>query len=150
MRLVRYLILGSEGGTYYVNEVKHSADNYKSLINMMNTGKGVDAVKIIEDISISGRAPTQTPTLTALAVCCILGNKETKKVANKAVYSICRIPTHLFEWIGLCETVASSMKNGSTGWGRAHRRTVANWYKNHKGGSAKELAMSVTLSLIHI
>ena len=82
--------------------------------------------------------------MTALAICCILGDKDTKTAANKAVQSICRIPTHLFEWIDMCEKVAQNMKDGSTGWGRAHRKAVEKWYNNHKGGSAKALAMSVT------
>lgn len=142
-RLLRYLILGSEDGTYYVRPVEHSAGNYSSLLRLMETGQGPDAVKIIEDVSVNGRAAKQTPTMTALAICCILGDKDTKTAANKAVQSICRIPTHLFEWIDMCEKVAQNMK-GSTGWGRAHRKAVEKWYNNHKGGSAKELARSVT------
>jgi 60 kDa SS-A/Ro ribonucleoprotein len=144
-RVLRYLILGTEKGTYYVSPVEHSADNYESLLRLMETGQGVDAVKIIEEVSVSGRASKQTPTMTALAICCILGDKETKTAANKAVQKVCRIPTHFFEWIDKCEQVARTMKDDkSTGWGKAHRKAVHNWYHNHKGGSAKALAYSVS------
>ena len=58
-RLLRYLILGSENGTYYVSPVEHSADNYSSILRLMEAGQGPDAVKTIEDVSVNGRAKSR-------------------------------------------------------------------------------------------
>ena len=144
MRLLRFLVLGSADGTYYAKPKAHTADNLAALLRLMETGRGVEAVEIIQEVSVSGRAPRQTPTLTALAVCSMAGDAETKAAANAALPAIARIPTHLFEYLELCEGTAKAMCDGSSGWGRAHRRAVARWYNGHKGASAKALAESVT------
>ena len=143
MRLLRFLVLGSADGTYYAKPKAHTADNLAALLRLMEAGRGVEAVEIIRQVSIGGRAPRQTPTLTALAVCAMAGDAETKAAANAALPAIARIPTHLFEFLELCEGTAKAMCGGS-GWGRAHRRAVARWYNDHKGGSAQALAESVT------
>ena len=144
MRLLRFLILGSGEGTYYAKPKAHTADNLAALLRLIEAGRGVEAVSIIREVSVSGRAPRQTPTLTALAVCSMAGDAATKAAANAALPAIARIPTHLFEYLELCETTAKAMCGGSSGWGRAHRRAVARWYSGHRGGSAKALAESVT------
>ena len=144
MRLLRFLVLGSSEGTYYAKPKAHTADNLAALLRLLEAGRGVEAVEIIRSVSVSGRAPRQTPTLTALAVCAMAGDSETKSAANAALPAIARIPTHLFEFLELCEETAKAMCNGSSGWGRAHRRAVARWYNGHKSASAKALAESVT------
>ena len=143
MRLLRFLVLGSADGTYYTKPKAHTADNLAALLRLIEAGRGVEAVEIIRQVSIGGRAPRQTPTLTALAVCAMAGDAETKAAANAALPAIARIPTHLFEYLELCEGTAKAMC-GSSGWGRAHRRAVARWYNGHKGASAQALAESVT------
>jgi 60 kDa SS-A/Ro ribonucleoprotein len=143
MRLLRFLILGSGEGTYYAKPKAHTAENLAALLRLMQAGRGVEAVATIREVSVSGRAPRQTPTLTALALCAMAGDAATKAAANAALPAIARIPTHLFEYLELCEGTAKTM-SGSSGWGRAHRRAVASWYNNHRGASAKALAESVT------
>ncbi len=143
VKLHRYIIIGSENGTYYTSPIVNTSENIDSLLSLFNSGRGVEAVELIKNISINGRSPKQTPTLTALAFCAILGDTKTKQAANEALLDVCRIPTHLFEWLDLCEKVAKS-SNGSTGWGRAHKRAVSNWYNNYRGGSPMELAKSIT------
>ena len=67
---------------------------------------------------------------TSLFIClfaCLLvyipGDVETKKSAYIALPKVCRIPTHLFSFIEYCESLSKG-----TGWGRSHRRAVAEWY----------------------
>ena len=139
-RLARFLVLGSEGGTYYTKPVKHTAENLAALLRLIAGGKGPQAVGIIKQISVEGRAPKQTPTLTALAVCCQLGCEATKTAAYEALPAICRIPTHLFEFLECAEAAAQTHK-GTTGWGRRHRRAVAAWYQ---GRAPAALAEAVT------
>lgn len=73
MRLQRFLILGAEGGTYYTKPRKHTAENLAALLRLLKAGRGVEAVALIQAISTAGRAPKQTPTMTALALCARLG-----------------------------------------------------------------------------
>ena len=140
-RLARFLILGSESGTYYTRPVKHTAENLSALLRLISSGCGPEAVAIIKDISVQGRAPKQTPTLSALSICCQLGDAATKSAAYEALPAICRIPTHLFEFLECSEAAAKTLPNGPSGWGRKHRRAIAAWYN---GRSPTSLAEAVT------
>eukprot|EP00128_Syssomonas_multiformis_P009867 Colp12_sorted_trinity150504_noHs@24244 len=72
-----------------------------------------------------------------LALCARLGDERTKKAAYEALNAVCRIPTSLFMFVGFCEAVS----DGGSGWGRAHRRAVSDWYNSK---SAMDLAMHIT------
>ena len=135
MRLLRYLILGSSAGSYYAKPQELTEENLAALLRLLAAGKGPEAVAIIREVSVSGRAPRQTPTLTALAVCAQRGDEAPRKAAYAAGQAVGRIPTHLFEFLELCEAQAKA-NGGGTGWGRAHRRAVAGWYNEHRGASA--------------
>ncbi|PAV73215.1 hypothetical protein WR25_14306 [Diploscapter pachys] len=64
--------------------------------------------------------------------------------AFSVVNEVCRIPTHLFAFVKYCEMVAqNTSKNKSTGWGRAMRNCVTNWFATK---SPDQLAMHVTKS----
>ena len=56
-RLDRFLILGAEGGTYYIGERKLVKQNHDALIRCIKAD-GVRAVNRIVEISDAGRAPT--------------------------------------------------------------------------------------------
>lgn len=143
-KLLRYLILGSEG-TYYVQPKEHTTANLAALLRMLDAAKGEEAVSIIKAVSKEGRAARQTATLLALAMCCQLGDQATKSAAYAALPEVCRIPTHLMEFLDKSETVAKTKKGGeSTGWGRAHRRAVCRWYNEFRSSDAKALAEAVT------
>jgi len=143
-KLLRYLILGSEG-TYYVQPKEHTAANLTALLRMLEAGKGEEAVSIIKTVSKEGRAARQAPVLLALAMCCQLGDEVTKSAAYAALPEVCRIPTHLMEFLDKSEAVAQTKDGGgSTGWGRAHRRAVSRWYNEFRRSDAKALAEAVT------
>ena len=102
-------------------------------------------MKCIKDISIQGRACKQDPVLYALAVCARSNNPETKQAAYDVLGDVCRIPTHLFQFIKYCE----EMSTNETGWGRAHRRAINKWYEsfsypNTNNNDPKKLAYLVT------
>lgn len=92
---------------------------------MIAAGKGKQIVELILDISLSGRAARQNPSLFALAICARCNDEETKKMAYDAFNQMCRIPTHLFMFVKYCESCSSG-----TGWGRAHKNAIINWYLN--------------------
>ena len=118
-RLDRFLILGSEGGTYYVSENKLSVDNSKNIITCIKED-GVRTVERIVEISVQGRAPKNDTAIFALGLCCAYGDEKTKKAAHKAITQVCRIGTHLFQFL---ETVENHAK-----WGRGLRNGVSDFY----------------------
>lgn len=118
-RLDRFLILGSEGGTYYVGERKLTKENAECVMRCLQAD-GVRTVKRIVEISEAGRAPKNDPALFALAMCSGLGNDETKKAAFAALPKVARIGTHLFHFVAYVEQFR--------GWGRGLTNAVKNWY----------------------
>lgn len=117
--LRRFLILGTEGGSYYVDERKATLSNIKSLKACI-AEDGIKTVDEIVAISDGGRAPKNTQALYALAVCFSLGDKATKLAAGQALPKVARIATHLYEFVSYAETMR--------GWGRMMRKAVSEWY----------------------
>lgn len=120
-RLDRFLILGSEGGTYYVGERELTQDNAKAVLDCIKSD-GIRVINRIVEISDSGRAPKNDPALFALAMCAGLGNAETRKAALEALSKVARIGTHLFHFVEYVE--------GFRGWGRGLRNAITTWYNS--------------------
>ena len=91
----------------------------------MKASKGVEAVQEITSLNIQRVEGRQNPIsiIFALALCARDQDPDTKKAAYDALNKICRIPTHLFAFVTFCEGLSIG-----TGWGRAHRRAIQNWY----------------------
>ena len=126
-RLRRFLCLGTEGGTYYIGEAKLNTENADVILRLINRLQGVKVVKELLTMSVNGRASKQNSILFALAMCARLGDVETRRLAYFHLSDICRIPTHLFTFIGYAETMTLGQHRG-TGWGRVQRRALCNWY----------------------
>lgn len=120
-RLERFLILGSEGGSYYADERTLTVANAQSVLNCIKED-GKRAVDVIVDISKSGRAPKNDPALFALAMCGGLGDEETRKYALCHVNDVARIGTHLFKFV--------EYSKAFRGWGRAYQNAIAHWYND--------------------
>ncbi len=119
-RLERFLILGSEGGTYYVGEgdlTKQNVDNVRACV----AADGLRAVNLIVDISDKGRAPKNDPAIYALALAASFGGSAAvREYALAVLPKVCRIGTHLFQFCSFIDTMR--------GWGPALRRAVSDWY----------------------
>src|SRR5258708_4542503 len=61
-RLDRFLILGSEGGSYYATERQLTLENAKSVMQCI-AADGPRAVQRIVEISEAGRAPKNDPAI---------------------------------------------------------------------------------------
>lgn len=120
-RLERFLILGSEGGTYYVKEQKLTRDN-AGVVERCIKADGKRTVTAIVDVSHKGRAVKNDPALFALAMCAGLGDAETRKFALHALPKVARIGTHLFHFAQYVEQFR--------GWGRGLKKAVAQWYND--------------------
>ncbi|EDO47247.1 predicted protein [Nematostella vectensis] len=136
-RVRRFVFMGAESPTYYVTQPKLAKENATALFNLISAGKGKEVVEMIEKYSVEGRAAKQDPIIFCLAACARCNHEDTKKAAYESLNKILRIPTHLFTFVELCECLSSP----KTGWGRAHRKGIANWYDSKKG---KNLANHVT------
>jgi 60 kDa SS-A/Ro ribonucleoprotein len=119
MQLDRFLVLGSEGGTYYIQPQKLTRENAEAVIRCLHED-GERVVQRVIAVSETGRAPKNDPALFVLAMCAGLGDEATRKMALAALPRVARIGTHLFHFMEFVE--------GFRGWGRALRRGVGRWY----------------------
>ena len=118
-RLDRFLILGSEGGSYYATERTLTRDNAQAVLRAI-AGDGPRAVARIVEVSAAGRAPRSDPALFALALAASATDLATRRAALAALPQVARTGTHLFAFAAFVQ--------GTRGWGRALRRAVAAWY----------------------
>jgi len=126
-QLDRFLILGTEGGSYYVDERKLTIDNAKSIIALIKTN-GPSVVNRIHKISDEGRAPKNGPALFALALCTSpsFADVRTRQLAFEMLPKIARTSTHLFEFIGYMQNMR--------GWGRLAKLGIQSWYQDKDPG----------------
>ena len=122
-RLDRFLILGSEKGTYYVGEQKITVDNAQGVVECVKQD-GIRAVERIAEISLAGRAPKNDPAIFALALACTFGDAKTKARAYNEIKAVCRIGTHIFQF---CQCIQDLR-----GWSRGLRKGVARFYEDRK------------------
>lgn len=118
-RLDRFLILGAEGGTYYIGERELVKQNHDALIRAIKVD-GIRAVNRIVEISDAGRAPKNDPAIFALALVVTHGDAQAKAHAFANLNKVCRIGTHLFHF--------AEYVNAMRGWGRGLRNAVGRWY----------------------
>jgi 60 kDa SS-A/Ro ribonucleoprotein len=120
-RLNRFLILGSEGGTYYAGERDVTIQNTQ-VLHECATEDCTRTINTIVEVSESGRAPKNDPAILALAVLASSADPRARYEALNALPRVCRIGTHLFQFIAACKELR--------GWGRGLRGAVASWYNS--------------------
>lgn len=118
-RLRRFLVLGTEGGTYYASEREITKANADVVLAWARE-RSTELVDEVVSISTAGRAPRNNPALFALAAAASLGDEEGRKAALAALPQVARTGTHLFQFAGYIEQFR--------GWGRGLRRAIADWY----------------------
>lgn len=118
-RLRRFLILGSDGATYYTSAADLTKDNAAVILDMAR-GDTRRLVDVLLEISMAGRAPKQNPILFALAAAVSLGDDAGRRYALDALPQIARTGTHLFLFARYVEQFR--------GWGRGLRKAVGRWY----------------------
>jgi 60 kDa SS-A/Ro ribonucleoprotein len=117
IRLERFLILGSEGGSYYATERALTLENAQAVTRCLQAD-APRTIRTIVQISESGRAPKNDPAVMALAIAAGMGHTA---AAAEALPKVCRIGTHLFAFAEVVQNVR--------GWGRGLRKGVAAWYE---------------------
>ena len=125
-RLDRFLILGTEGGTYYASARKATGQAFGALTECL-AENGIRAVDRIVEISLSGRAPKNTPAIAALAYSTTgKAPLPARKLALESIPQVCRTGTHLFEFV---DTVSHFR-----GFGSGLKRGINDWYLGKNAG----------------
>ena len=110
-QVIRYLIIGSEGGNYYQTPQQVSSQCASCVLRMTRTPDNFKWLcDTIRQVSIEGRAAKQEPTLLALATAIVFAPTQDAKQQALAIVNDCvRIPTHLYMLAGYM-TILSSAK----------------------------------------
>lgn len=130
-RLERFLILGSEDGTYYVRQRDLLRDNHDAVLRCIAADGGRVVCRAVA-VSEGGRAPKNDPAIFVLALVAAHGDASTRDLALRNLGRVCRTGTHLFHF--------AEYVNALRGWGRGLRKAVANWYTDR---GAEDLAYQV-------
>lgn len=121
-RLTRFLILGSEGGSYYVGEKTLTQQNALCVVECAKEDPK-KTLSIILDISLQGRAVKQNPTIFALALLAANvkdANVEVKNLVSDSVTQVCRTGTMLFMYLNYVKQLR--------GLGPSVRKSIAKFY----------------------
>ena len=124
-RLDRFLVLGTEGGTFYIGERSLTREKAQSVIECL-AEDGVRVVKRVVEISSRGRAAKNDPALFVLAMAAGASEANTRALALAALPEVARTGTHLFHWLQYVEAFR--------GWGRGVRTAVSRWYTRKSPG----------------
>jgi 60 kDa SS-A/Ro ribonucleoprotein len=118
-RLVRFLILGTDGGSFYATERTLTREN-AAVVEACLTLDAIRTVDLIVAVSHEGRAPKNDPAILALAIAASVKDVAKSRYALAALPLVCRIPTHLFHFLAYLKVMR--------GFGSAVRRAVGDWY----------------------
>ena len=127
-RLDRFVILGSDRNSYYVDSRTSTNENYENIITCIKEN-GIRAVNRIVELSDAGRAPKNAPAVFALAVCAAFGDKITKEAAFRNMPKVARIATDFFSFI-------NDYKSLGGGFGVVARKGIAAWYQDKEISNA--------------
>lgn len=125
-RLERFLIIGTEGGSYYASERALTRENAECVQRCLD----LDAHRTISEIhrvSDKGLAPKNDAAIFALALASVHPKPEVRRMAFIALKPVCRIGTHLFQFLE-----ARKILGGK--WSRSSRNAVAAWYATRSIG----------------
>jgi hypothetical protein len=120
-RLERFLILGSEGGTYYVPERPLTVQSAPAVVECLKAD-GLRVVRTVVEISSAAAAPRNNPELFALALAASpdFAGVQTIGAALAALPVVARTAGDLCSFASFVENLR--------GWGRGLRSAVADWY----------------------
>src|SRR5258706_9524948 len=93
-RLERFLILGTNGGTYYAKERDLTTQNLDFVKDLISRDFELVA-RTVAEVSAHGRAPSNSPALMVAALLLTAGSYP--GLARKTALSVARTSTHLFE-----------------------------------------------------
>jgi 60 kDa SS-A/Ro ribonucleoprotein len=125
-RLERFLILSSEGGTYYVGAQKLTAENAACVIRCLKAD-GERVVAEAKRVNVQNLAPKVDSQLFALALALKHGDLPTRRAAASAAAVMLRTGTHILHFVAMVDNLK--------GWGNLKKRIISNWVNNRDADS---------------
>lgn len=119
-RLHRFLILGSDGGTYYVGESELTVQNAQCVLRCIAVD-GPRVVREAHEVNVSNRAPKVDQQLFAMALALKHGDHATRSLAERLLPDILRTGTHVLRFAAMLDSLG--------GWNRTKRRVIARWFE---------------------
>lgn len=120
LRLERFLILGTDGGTFYVNERALTTQNVDFVKSLIKTDFRM-VVDTLTEVAVGNRAAKNGPSLYTLALLASEPNGDKVYLRASGVFGrVVRTSTHLFEFANYVDALG--------GWGRGKRNLIADWY----------------------
>lgn len=113
-RLEDFVVLGTAGGTYYVDSAPVTADNV-SVVHEALRVDGPRAVAVAEEVSTARppRAPSNRGALFVLAAAHAAGDTATRQAAAAALPQVARTTEHQATWFGYYKQLAGKAAGGS-------------------------------------
>jgi 60 kDa SS-A/Ro ribonucleoprotein len=118
-RLTRFLILGVDGGTYYVSEKDLTDQNVEWLEKLISNSPEL-VLDVVLDVSTNNRAYRNSAAIFVLALMLNHAPDSYKSQVVDAVSKVARTATMVYELAQYIENLG--------GWGRSKRRAVATWF----------------------
>ena len=115
----RFLILGTEGGTYYASEHKLTLEATQQVVAFIKAN-GTTALSLVSDVIMNRRAPKTDASIFSLALIATYGDAASQMQLYNRLSMLLKTGTHLFQFVDAV--------NGMRGWGRGLRRAVSRWY----------------------
>ena len=131
-RLTRFLILGSEGGSYYATERKLTLENVGAVKRCIQED-GPTTVGHVLNVTINHRSARADMALYTLALCAAEGDTITRQLALDQLPHVANTASKLMQFLSYVTTMR--------GWGRRLRTAVSNWYLEK---SPSDVAYQVT------
>ncbi len=125
-RLERFLILGTDGGTYYQSEKDITSQNITFVKSLIKKDFRL-VVDTLVEVNANNRAAKNSPSLYVLALLVAADDGDKVYLRASGVFDhVVRTSTHLFEFANYVDALG--------GWGRAKRELIAGWYTSKDTG----------------
>jgi len=121
----RFLILGTEGGTFYATEQELTIDNAKATMHCIQENPERALNEILEVIT-NVKAVSYDPAIFALALMAAHVDSIASDIALRRLGDVCRTGSHLLRFVDWVDQFR--------GWGRGLRKAISKWYKDKELG----------------
>lgn len=133
-RLKRFIFLGSDNGSLYIDKDILTYDNLLCLENLLESCRYDDILDVMNHYK--NIVYKKDYLIYVLARCCsirldddpLFWKKDFRVDCFKLVLEVCTLPTHLFLFVKLYETINSKLYN-TTGWTSSIKQMMSDWYQ---------------------
>jgi 60 kDa SS-A/Ro ribonucleoprotein len=132
-RLKRFIFLGSDNGSMYMNKDTLTLENILCLEKLLEDCKYDDILEVIN--TYKNNTFKKDYLIYVLARCCsvhldddpLFWKKDFRTDCFKIVLDVCHIPSYLFMFIHFYEKINQRLYN-STGWNSQLKNMISQWY----------------------